>query len=326
MFFKLLFIGLYMKIGLIGLGHWGKNHAKVLSNFKDEGIISELYFFDIDKQLLKKMSDTYNGIAIDTLKKMQSLGLDAIDIVVPADLHYKIALPFIENNIKTFIEKPFTDNIEDAKKLINLADDASRDIMIGHIFRFHRGILEAKKLISQGKIGKLKKIDIRRLAFSKPRLDNGVILSLAIHDLDLFYYFSDNKKPQSLQVLKSTIYGPTEDHVFIKSVLNNNVIGLIEESWMYPSNQKVRTASFQGTKGEIFLNFNNYNELLLNHKYLDENKIVNDNGIQKLTFKDSRAPLTEELYHFITRSKNNLPFESDAYIGLNAIEMCSQIL
>ncbi len=315
-----------MKVGLIGLGHWGKNHARVLGNFKSEGEIEELYFFDIDKNQLERMSKFHNAAPIESIEDMSRLDLDAVDIVVPANLHFKVAKHFVETGVKTFIEKPFTDKEEDALKLIDMATNPESDIMVGHIFRFHSAVKKAKDLIKSGQIGKPLVADIRRTAYGVPRKDNGVVFSLAIHDLDLFGYLVGLDKPKSVEAISSKIVGPTEDHAFIKVEYHDSeFIGIAEESWMHPHQEKSRTCAVQGTNGVVSLDFLKPAEILLHSKYIDFDRRLVDNGTftQTLPFKE---PLTEEIRHFLMNSRENKPFEAGPEVGLNAVRLCNSAI
>ncbi len=308
-----------MKVCLIGLGHWGKNHARILGNLKRTNIIDELYLYDVDKRQSKKYADLYDA---KVTENPIDLDLDAVDVVVPSNLHHKVAKPFIERGIKTFIEKPFADNLEDAMELIDLSKTPETTIMVGHIFRFHSGVELAKELIKNGSIGNIQKIDIRRLAFGIPRRDNGVIYSLAIHDLDLFRYFSDEQNPESIHCITSKVIGPTEDHAFIKTKYKYH-IGVAEESWMSPSTDKVRSCSIQGTHGEISFDFSKPNEVNINSVYIDDSLIDNGSFNRTTTFVE---PLTAEIEHFITQSQNNKPYKVGPTIGLEAIKLCEMAL
>jgi len=315
-----------MKVGLVGLGHWGKNHARVLGNMKKEGEIDELYFFDIDKQQLEQLSQFHGAEAVDDLSKLHKLELDAVEIVVPANLHYSVAKPFIETGVKTFIEKPFTDKEEDALDLIDIATNPESDIMVGHIFRFHPAVKKAKELIEAGQIGTPLFTDIRRTAFGVPRPDNGVVYSLAIHDLDLFGYLSGQDSPSEVHAITSTIIGPTEDHAFIKvNYHDSDYMGITEESWMHPHLAKSRICAIHGTNGVLSLDFLKPSEIILHGKYISSDRQIVDNGIftQTLPFAE---PLTEEIQHFLTKSAENKPFDAGPKVGLNAVRLCNSAL
>lgn len=308
-----------LKICLIGLGNWGKNHARVLSELKNQDLIDELYFFDENNTRSQAYAKLYDGSATSD---PFSLDLDAVDIVVPANSHYEVAKPFLESGISTFIEKPFTDNVEDAINLIDITKRPSENIMVGHIFRFHSGVSLAKDLIAKGSIGEIKKVDIRRLALGTPRTDNGVIYSLAIHDLDLFCYFADDMDPVEISCITSTIIGPTEDHAFLK-INHKKSIGIAEESWMSPSTGKVRTCSIQGTQGEIFFDFSKPSEVQINSKYINQKIIDNGSFTHSVPFVE---PLGAEITHFVKSLRDKTPFKVGPDVGLRAVKLCDKAL
>ncbi len=303
-----------MKVCQIGLGHWGKNHARILADFKKEGIIDELYLYDVNSELLEKTSKYLNCVAV---KDFSNLDVDAVDIVVPANLHYKIAKPFVERGINTFIEKPITDDINDAIELEKISLRPEEKIMVGHIFRFHEGVIKAKEFINNSMIGQLKKIEIIRSTFAKPRADNGVILSLAIHDLDLFKYFNNEEYPISIKSLHSKTIGPTEDIAFIQAKFKNSV-GYALESWMTNQNIKTRSCSIQGTEGFIQFDFSNPQQITINNKYIGET-VVNDGEFNHLL--PFSEPLKNELIHFISQTEISKPYKVGPKISIDALKM-----
>ncbi|MCH8907015.1 MAG: Gfo/Idh/MocA family oxidoreductase [Candidatus Heimdallarchaeota archaeon] len=308
-----------MRICQIGVGQWGKKHARVLSELKSEDLFDELLFYDINKDLGKSISSIYDGTLVDDI---ENLDVDLVDIVVPANLHYEVAKPFIERGIKVLIEKPFTDKLQHATDLIDISSQPETSIMVGHIFRFHQGVLKTRELINSGVIGPVKKMDIRRMAFGVPRKDNGVIFSLAIHDLDLFTYFLNEESPKSIQALASVINGPTEDHAFIK-VEFDNAIGLAEESWSSFVPKKVRSCSIQGELGELSLNFAKPNEVILNEKYIANGLVDNGEFRYIIPFEE---PLKSELTHFIETSKKNEKYYVGPEIGIRGVKLCLSAL
>ena len=132
-----------MKIGLVGLGHLGKIHLKLLN---DSLFFSIAGIFDIDKELTNQLASQYQTHACESYTDLIEL-CDAICIVTPTPTHFDLASQAIKKGKHVFIEKPATDTLEDAKKLISLAREAGVIVQVGHVERFNPAFIAAKSFI-----------------------------------------------------------------------------------------------------------------------------------------------------------------------------------
>jgi len=164
-------------IGVIGVGYLGNFHLKQLSKIKNIKI-SGLY--DKDKIQAKKISSQYNVTSFETLEHLLICS-DAISIVTPTQTHYSIANLALDYNCHIFIEKPITDNINDAKKILTKAKKINKIIQVGHIERFNPAFNKLKKMKINPQF-----IESHRLSKYNIRgSDVPVILDLMIHDIDI---------------------------------------------------------------------------------------------------------------------------------------------
>jgi predicted dehydrogenase len=167
-----------LKIGLFGVGHLGKIHARLISELNDK--FEFVGFFDPNNN---------NAVNAETnlgLKRFldinELLGLvDCIDIVTPTLSHFDIAATAIRQSKHIFIEKPITQTDEEAKKLVSLANEAGVTVQIGHVERFNPAFKAAEPYIKFPLF-----IETHRLAQYNPRgTDVPVVLDLMIHDIDI---------------------------------------------------------------------------------------------------------------------------------------------
>ena len=168
------------KIGVVGAGHLGKIHIKIL---KEADFIELVGFFDINEQVRNQVSEEYG---VKSFEKYEALiqSCDIIDIVTPTIAHYSCAKTAIEQNKHVFIEKPVTQTISEAKSLIKLAQKHHVKAQVGHVERFNPAFIKASKQLSKPKF-----IETHRLAQFNPRgTDVSVILDLMIHDLDILLH------------------------------------------------------------------------------------------------------------------------------------------
>ena len=166
-----------IKIGVIGAGHLGKIHIKLLNESNKYNLIG---FFDRDKSISKKISEEYSCKYFNSFEELLS-EVDVVDIVTPTPSHYDYAIKALEQDKHIFIEKPITSNLDEAQKLINVAKQKKLKGQVGHVERFNPAYLHAKDKILNPMF-----IESHRLAKFNPRgTDVSVILDLMIHDIDV---------------------------------------------------------------------------------------------------------------------------------------------
>jgi len=165
-----------LKIGVIGAGHLGKIHLKLLKEIPDFELVG---FFDTNQEIATAISEELNipNYSIDELIE----AVDVIDIVTPTLFHYEYAVKALKKSKHVFIEKPLTNTIKEAKNLLELAREANVKVQVGHVERFNPAFIAAKAHCSQPMF-----IETHRLAQFNPRgTDVSVVLDLMIHDIDI---------------------------------------------------------------------------------------------------------------------------------------------
>lgn len=166
-----------LKIGVLGAGHLGKIHLKLIPEISNYELVG---FYDPDPQKAKEVAEEYNTRAFDSIEDLIA-AVDVVDVVTPTLSHYDCASLAMRNSRHVFIEKPVTNTIEEAKKLLDLAHEASVKVQVGHVERFNPAFMNAREHIKQPMF-----IETHRLAQFNPRgTDVSVVLDLMIHDLDI---------------------------------------------------------------------------------------------------------------------------------------------
>ena len=165
-----------LNIGVVGIGYLGKYHLEKFINNKqcDTKWVVDINLDNIDlngHDSIQKSSN-YKEILND---------IDAISLVTPTKMHFKIAKFFLENKKHVLIEKPMTETVAQAKKLVDLAKKNKVILQVGHLERFNPVMKRLTKEISDPLF-----IEVHRLAKFNPRsTDVNVIFDLMIHDIDI---------------------------------------------------------------------------------------------------------------------------------------------
>jgi len=166
-----------LKIGVLGAGHLGKIHIKLIKEIEDYQLLG---FYDPDMEAAEKAAIEYETKAYKSIDELIE-DADVIDIVTPTLSHYHCAEKAIKKSKHVFIEKPITNTVEEARKLIELVNEANIKAQVGHVERFNPAFIASKSYIQHPMF-----IETHRLAQFNPRgTDVSVVLDLMIHDLDI---------------------------------------------------------------------------------------------------------------------------------------------
>src|SRR5690606_8441077 len=115
-------------------------------------------------------------------------------VVVPSKAHHQVAYDLLAAGCHVLVEKPLAATLEEAKSLIEQADRMNRVLMVGHIERYNPAIIELKRRLDAGQLGRIFQIYARRIGPFPARInDVGVIMDLATHDLDIMRYLTGSE-------------------------------------------------------------------------------------------------------------------------------------
>jgi predicted dehydrogenase len=166
-----------LKVGVLGAGHLGKIHIRLLLELSDK--YDFIGFFDPSDE---NASSAMENFGVKRFEDLESLldEVDCIDIVTPTITHFELASKALRKSKHVFIEKPVTQTVDEAKTLTNLAHEAGVQVQVGHVERFNPAFQAAVPYLNNPLF-----IETHRLAQFNPRgTDVPVILDLMIHDLD----------------------------------------------------------------------------------------------------------------------------------------------
>ena len=166
-----------LKVGVLGAGHLGKIHIRLLLELKDK--FEFIGFFDPNNENAEIAIQEY-GIKRFSSEDDLLDQVDCIDIVTPTLSHFDCASRALRKSKHVFIEKPVTETVDEARELISLAHEAGVKVQVGHVERFNPAFQAAVPYLINPMF-----IETHRLAQFNPRgCDVPVVLDLMIHDLD----------------------------------------------------------------------------------------------------------------------------------------------
>jgi len=318
-------------IAVIGAGYWGRNHVRVFNEMLNNERIDTLKVCDSRNAILDDVKDSYRlDVVSDYHELLSDDSIDAVDIVTPSPTHFSISKDFIEAGKDVHVEKPMCLSAADARELVSIVEKEGRTLMVGHIFRHHSAVKELKKRLDSNEFGEIYYLKSNRMAFSPPRSDMGVLLALAIHEVDLFCYLLGHEFPETITAVTRCYLQPEiEETAEVILGFPGKTVGYAFESWMSPGVGKVRELLVVGSNASARDYFKPQELQMINASIKKTNGekrfTLHDEGIftQPIEFKE---PLGEELGHFVECVKNKTRPLSDMYSGLRAVEMIEKVM
>ncbi len=241
-----------LRIAVIGVGFWGKNHARVLSELPQTELVA---ICDLDLEKARGIAEKYGAEAYKNSKEMlHQCDIDAATVCTWTTTHAIEALRVLRAGRHALVEKPLASTIAEAKKIVTYARAKKRHLMVGFIERFNPSIQNAKNLLKEGKIGELVSATAKRVSQWPERIgDVGVVKDYAIHDIDIMRrIFEDDPKTVYARVgnLKHKEY---EDYAQIMLTFEGGRTAFLEANWLTP--YKIRDLTLTGSDAILSLDY-----------------------------------------------------------------------
>ena len=313
-----------MRIGVIGIGNMGSNHARIYSEIANLVAVS-----DINKELGKKLSEKFKCAFYSDYKEMLNKEkLDAVSIVVPTSFHKKVALDVIEKGIPFLLEKPISDNLENSSEIIKRAKEKNIRFMVGHIERFNPAVIKLKEILDNFELGEINSIMCRRVGVIPPKVkDTNVIIDLAVHDIDIFNFLL-NKKPSKLfGSLGSALINNGDYADLLLKYGDTNAF--IQVNWITPI--KIRLLNITGSRGYAELNYITQELTVYKSNYAKDyddfgDFIIKFGNPTKINLEIKKEePLKIELQTFLDCIKNGKEFPVKGEDAFEALKIALEL-
>jgi len=169
-----------VKVGVAGVGHMGKEHARIYAESKGAELVG---VHDSNPDTAKKIADKCRTRAFSSLEQMVE-AVEAASIVTPTTTHLAIAAPFLKKGKHVLVEKPIAMDTAEARELVNLADQHGAKLAVGHVERFNPVLAALEE-----RLGRPRFIEAHRLSpYPGRSTDIGVVMDLMIHDLEIILH------------------------------------------------------------------------------------------------------------------------------------------
>ena len=308
------------KVGVVGAGKMGEYHIGVLSEMRATDLVG---IVDSDQERAKIISERYNVPSYGDYKELISK-VDVVDIAVPTSLHYPIGKEFLKAGVHTLLEKPCTDNLDQARELFDLSDKKNITLHIGHVERFNGAVQELFKIVKNPIY-----LECRRMSpFIARAKDDGVVLDVMIHDIDIVLSLIQSDVT-NVNVIGSSVFSGRDDLINAQIEFKNGCIANIIASRV--SQNKVRTLEVTQKDSSILLDYTEQ-EIFVHRKSSSEHQLSGDSlrykqeSLVERIFVHKDNPLKLELKHFIDCATNGSPRKVAVEKELNSLKVALEIL
>ncbi|MFN3656954.1 MAG: Gfo/Idh/MocA family oxidoreductase [Pseudolabrys sp.] len=229
-----------LRVGVVGVGVMGSNHARVFAGLPATELVGVA---DPDRKQADFVARTLGCASVGGIDELLALDLDAITIAAPTHLHRDIALASIERGVHVMVEKPIASSVEEGHEIIHAARAAGLTLMVGHVERFNPAVEAVKEAIRGEDI---LSIAITRVGPFPPRMSNvGVVIDLAVHDIDLIRWFTDSDIIEVQPQLSSAV-AEREDIALLQFRTASGVLAHINTNWLTPFKARNVTVATRG--------------------------------------------------------------------------------
>lgn len=291
------------KVGLVGLGYWGPNLARVLANNE------RCEFFaccDLDPRKLSKITRQYPSVkGYSTFNELLESDIDAVIIATNIGTHYELAKRALLQGKHVFVEKPLADSSDKAADLTRIGHFARRTLMTGHTFIYSPPVVKVKEMIDSGTLGALRYISISRVNLGLYQKDVDVIWDLAVHDLSILLYWLGENPIQAWSFGRACVH-TKRDVAFLWFRFPSGVIASCEVSWLAPQKMR-RTCVIGSDKMVVYDDLDPVEKVKLFERGVDFTA-PSDFGEFQLTYRTGDVispnlanvePLAVEMDHFL---------------------------
>jgi UDP-N-acetylglucosamine 3-dehydrogenase len=217
-----------LRVGVVGVGVMGSNHARVFADLPGVKLVGVA---DPDGQQRDFVSRALGCPAFSGVEPLLAEGIDAVTIAAPTHLHRELALCCIQRGVHVLVEKPIAPSVEEGRAIIAAARHARVALMVGHVERFNPTVEAIKNAICNEDI---LSIAITRVGPFPPRMSNvGVVIDLAVHDIDLIRWFTDSEIAE-VQPQLSNAVAEREDIALLQFRTTSGVLAHINTNWLTP--------------------------------------------------------------------------------------------
>lgn len=307
-------------VAVIGSGYWGKN---LVRNYHDMGALRLIC--DKNESLLAGFKETYPEIDVCLAlnEVLARPDIHAVVIATPAETHFPLAREALLAGKHVYVEKPLVLDENEAEKLIRLAENQGRILMVGHLLQYHPVFIRLKDMISSGELGRINYVYSNRLNLGKIRREENILWSFAPHDISMILTLAGEMPEMVLTTggnyLHKSIADVTTTHLEFASGLRAHIF----VSWLHPFKEQ-KLVVVGDRKMAVFDDTLAWKDKLLLYPHTirwERNMPLPDKGEPERVEIEQAEPLRQECEHFLSCIQNKTNPQTDGREGLRVLRV-----
>jgi predicted dehydrogenase len=303
-----------IRVGVVGVGALGKHHARVYAALPDVTLVGVA---DTRPGRAEEIAGPLGTKALTDYRQLIGK-IDAVSIATPTSLHAEIGAHFLQEGTHILVEKPISNSLEGADKLIRVAEGNHRVLQVGHLERFNPAVRALREIVREPRF-----FEAHRMGLFTPRsLDIDVILDLMIHDLDIISLLVSSP-PTQISAVGIAILTRRIDIANARIQFANGCVANITASRV--SMEKIRKLRFFQRQEYISLDYTRQDVSVFGLKAPTSPAGMPEIVTRKLT-PPKKEPLDEELRAFLNAAQGRGPVECTGGEAKNALAIALQIL
>jgi len=323
-----------LRVGVIGVGSFGRNHARVYRDLQADASqrVQFVGVVDVDFARAKAVASEFGTQAFRSIDELIAAGVQAVSVAVPTAAHREVAGRLMQSGVDVLIEKPLTTTVAEADELIDLAQKHGRVAQAGHLERFNPAVRATLPLLTRPMF-----FEVHRLSVFTPRsLDVDVVLDLMIHDIDIVLAFA--KSPvKEVRAVGLPILSKKVDIANVRMEFESGAVANFTASRV--STERVRKLRFFQPRQYISLDYSRQDVLVLTVDELATSASEEDpfnpasvaaSALPGITpFKptiEAQEPLRAELGSFLRAVRERSTPEVTLEDGRRALAVATQIV
>lgn len=303
-----------IRVGVIGVGYLGQYHAEKYSQMDNVNLVGVA---DIDQARAEAIAARYDSRAFTDYRDLLCK-VDAVSIVVPTESHFDVGLESLKRDVDVMIEKPMTTTLEQADKLIEIAETKRRILQVGHLERFNPAVLALKDFITRPMF-----IEVHRLSIFKDRsTDVSVVLDLMIHDIDILLNIVKSDI-QSIHAAGVPVICEHADIANVRMQFNSGCVANVTASRISTKNQR-KIRIFQKDT-YISVDFASREITLIRRNEKNSNSVVPGMEFQQMCFTEADV-LEDELTSYVQSVSTRKAPVVSGHAGRKALAVALDIM
>ncbi len=310
------------KIGLIGCGMWGQNLARNLAKL---GALTAVG--DQNASAAREFASSFDVDALSIEALIDCREIDGVVIATSAASHYELAVAALMAGKHIYVEKPLSLSLASAIKIKVAAKSANKQVMVGHLIRYHAAFIELQKQLADGAIGNLFHVQANRLAMGRIRTTESVLFDLCPHDLSLILALIGDTPSRVHCSGASHITPGIVDFLTSLFGFESGVSAGMQTSWLSPFKEHRLTVI--GSAGSlVFDDTKPWSEKLTlfqdTMKLNGEHILINRPDPIPLSVPKAE-PLKDQMQIFLQSCDNNSPAPTDINEAINVQEVLEEM-